>query len=1052
MNFVIYKTNTLKAAKNCIEELLKAVDRRDIDSPHIVLVPDRASLAAERSLLDAVGGSFNIHVFTFSRYASLVAPQTLKPLSGQMAVLEMMKVIEQNADKLVCFSQSGNTEGFARKIYDVVSLLKYNRIKPEELLSACSDKALMLKLKDIALIYSAFQASVENRYLDSADKLETLLDAIGSSEQIKRSSYYIYDFEGLSVQEEAILENLVRFSRGVYAACAVGKGYMYSNEFFASLNRVASKTGGFKEISRREEGSPCLEARERALLFGSRQAPSVCTREQFTLVNASDAEEEIFYLAAYIDGYVRQGGRYRDIKTVVCDVDEYRDAIRRYFSLFDIPYYLDEKYSLDSHSLFRFVCDFFRMKRADMKLDSVLPVVKNYFFGADEKDVFLFENFCLKYNFGYDFSRFDLGDDEPEETREAAERVRQRLCRLAETDVPDRAAVSVYVDIVRDFLRRNDLYAQLEALAKKLESRAPDYYARFSLQAGEKLDAVLDELGQTAGGLYVDVEKFLGFFSAAAGDVNVSILPLYADCVEIANLDKSLRHDIRTLAVVGANEGKLPLLRSDSALLNDDNLKKLVKNGLRVTPDVATLNRNDCFALAMLLLEPEDRLYVSFRSVDSDGSGLKPSSFVRALKKAHVRPDGSEIEAEQNPDFGVHSKRWAVYRALEARAEGQNLRAESADEALGCELEKYLCAYTPEIRLENGKELFFRSGAASVTRIEEFYKCPFRHFLSKGGLMLKERDVARLKPTDLGSIVHDCLEKFVRFIIAHGVEKADENVMRKIFDAVTDGDRYKAVQRDRLSRHNLSRLKEETVKIAREIKEQLENSEFFPVECEAEFGPHAAFPAPSVQVGEGAGIRFRGKIDRIDRCGKEFIIIDYKRGQSVFREKDLYAGVKLQLPVYLKVVRDALGLEPAGFFYKKLNNDFVRSEFREFGGRVVDDVDTICRLDTTFKQNGRSERLHIRVNKNGTLNRQNRVALTRAQLDAYVNYAWRMIEQAGREMAQGNAGQSPYEDACDYCEFAEICDFNDLSGRQSRCVTASVTAETLENAGGEKNS
>ena len=113
MNFVVYKTNTLKAAKNRIEELLKAVSRSDIDSPHIVIVPDRASLAAERSMLAAVGGSFNIQVFTFNRYAGLIAPETLKPLSGQKAVLVMMKVIEQHADRLVCFSGAGNTEGFA---------------------------------------------------------------------------------------------------------------------------------------------------------------------------------------------------------------------------------------------------------------------------------------------------------------------------------------------------------------------------------------------------------------------------------------------------------------------------------------------------------------------------------------------------------------------------------------------------------------------------------------------------------------------------------------------------------------------------------------------------------------------------------------------------------------------------------------------------------------------------------------------------------------------------------------------------------------------------
>ena len=244
-----------------------------------------------------------------------------------------------------------------------------------------------------------------------------------------------------------------------------------------------------------------------------------------------------------------------------------------------------------------------------------------------------------------------------------------------------------------------------------------------------------------------------------------------------------------------------------------------------------------------------------------------------------------------------------------------------------------------------------------------------------------------------------------------------------------------------------SRLREESVKTGMEIKAQLLDSEFFPVECEAEFGPHAAFPAPSFNVGEGAEIRFRGKIDRIDRCRNKFIIIDYKRGQSVFKEKELYAGVKLQLPVYLKVVRDALGLEPAGFFYKKLSNDFVKSDFKEFGGRVVDDTETLCELDVAFRRSGASSRLNVRLNKNGTVSRQSKTALTRAQLDAYVNYAWRMIEQAGREMADGNACQSPYEDACEYCEFSAVCDFGDLSGRQVRCVNGAVTAETLENEG-----
>ena len=125
--------------------------------------------------------------------------------------------------------------------------------------------------------------------------------------------------------------------------------------------------------------------------------------------------------------------------------------------------------------------------------------------------------------------------------------------------------------------------------------------------------------------------------------------------------------------------------------------------------------------------------------------------------------------------------------------------------------------------------------------------------------------------------------------IYHGSRrgKRDESVMRRIFDGVTEGDRYKAVQRDRAVEHNLIRLREESVKTGMEIKAQLLDSEFSPSSARRSSVPTPPFPAPSFNVGEGAEIRFRGKIDRIDRCRNKFIIIDYKRGQSVFKEKEL---------------------------------------------------------------------------------------------------------------------------------------------------------------------
>ena len=296
MNFVVYETNTLKAAKNRVEELLKAVSRSDIDSPHIVIVPDRASLAAERSMLAAVGENFNIQVFTFNRYAGLIAPETLKPLSGQMAVLEMMKVIEQNADRLVCFSGAGNTEGFARKIYDVISLLKYNRISPEKLLCACDDKALSLKLKDIALVYSAFQASVENRYLDSADKLETLLNAVGSSEQVKKSVYYIYDFDGLSVQRGNSRKPCALFARGVRRLRG-GRGVYVFQRVLRIAQPHCRQNGRVQGNKRQGRTAPKSCRRAKRLCFSARwTSPRPCRAKSLRLSARRTPRRRFFFL------------------------------------------------------------------------------------------------------------------------------------------------------------------------------------------------------------------------------------------------------------------------------------------------------------------------------------------------------------------------------------------------------------------------------------------------------------------------------------------------------------------------------------------------------------------------------------------------------------------------------------------------------------------------------------------------------------------------------------------------------------------------------------
>ena len=50
----IYKTKTMKEAAECVMDALSRVDKKRLDVLHTVIVPDRASLEAERALLKAL--------------------------------------------------------------------------------------------------------------------------------------------------------------------------------------------------------------------------------------------------------------------------------------------------------------------------------------------------------------------------------------------------------------------------------------------------------------------------------------------------------------------------------------------------------------------------------------------------------------------------------------------------------------------------------------------------------------------------------------------------------------------------------------------------------------------------------------------------------------------------------------------------------------------------------------------------------------------------------------------------------------------------------------
>src|SRR5436305_2972198 len=93
-----------------------------------------------------------------------------------------------------------------------------------------------------------------------------------------------------------------------------------------------------------------------------------------------------------------------------------------------------------------------------------------------------------------------------------------------------------------------------------------------------------------------------------------------------------------------------------------------------------------------------------------------------------------------------------------------------------------------------------------------------------------------------------------------------------------------------------------------------------PRRFEVAFGSERAAPELQRGLDLGDGMTLSGKIDRIDvdPFGARGIVQDYKSGKHAHSATEIDKELRLQIPLYMLVLRDLVGLEPLGGVYRPL--------------------------------------------------------------------------------------------------------------------------------------
>ena len=188
------------------------------------------------------------------------------------------------------------------------------------------------------------------------------------------------------------------------------------------------------------------------------------------------------------------------------------------------------------------------------------------------------------------------------------------------------------------------------------------------------------------------------------------------------------------------------------------------------------------FHLYRNLTKPSERLYLSFAKAGASGEAQNPSYLINEIRKLFPEIPVRDIEKEENPEEKLEMPRSGEALFLEELGKA----AEGEMNPLFEELYRWYAAH-PEagIPAETYRKAAFlrcadgvigRSAASalygdtlknSATRLEKYAACAFAHFM-EFGLQIRERDQYELKAADMGTVMHEALEKFSKKLQENG--------------------------------------------------------------------------------------------------------------------------------------------------------------------------------------------------------------------------------------------------------------------------------------------
>jgi len=873
-----------------LERYLDALDREPV-----LIVPNRSDVdRVERELLARkpvlLGGWIGTFDGLFERIAGAAGGERPVATPAQRALLARRAVAGAELNGL---GRSARSSGFTDALLQAIAELEAGLLDPDALDG------------DLALLYGAYRGELDAAGLrdrggvrgQAVSRLRSDLRA-WSGEPV-----FAYGFEDLTGAEWGLLEALAG-----RAEVTVSLPYEPGRPAFASLQRTAADLarladGSVEELAPRydEVARPGLAHLERAL-FAATPVPRRPSDGAVCFLEGAGTRGALELLAEELLALLRAGTRPEQIVVVCPSVDRWRVPLETALGEAGVPFSADGEVRLGQTPLGRALLAFLRFAWLRGGRFELFSYLRSPYSAIERRAV--------------DFVEGRLRGravHTPARVLEETERLRGApvpgLAELAGAEDPIVAVRETTGAMLRNAYGLDTPPAAEEAV---LDLRAHEAVRRL---LGE-LDRMREAVGPTAREEVVAALERHTLRPGPAAEGRIAVLDLL----------RARTRRVEHVFVLGLEEGSLPRRGAGSPFLDEDTRRRLDAAGARLLR--ADPVSRDRYLFYTACTRASRRLTLVREAATDDGSPREASPFWDEVRSCFDDADRwttrRPLSALTRPLEAAPTERERL-RAVAALAAGDMQTAGAVAAANGWErrLSRARSAFDRRTRLRHPlvREQLASRSTFGVTELERFADCSSAWLFDR---LVSPRTIdAEVDPKLRGGVAHTALHRFFSGLPREvGTERVEEErvedairFMRQCLDSALAGIGMELTDLERRELdQTLWRDLEAFVRA-----EAASDLPLVPRRFEVGFGTERA--APELQRGlDLGGATLSGKIDRIDvdPFSARGIVQDYKSGKSAHSAAEIEKDLRLQIPLYMLVLRDLVGIEPLGGLYRPL--------------------------------------------------------------------------------------------------------------------------------------